>query len=52
MHGLAGENELDLEALRARLRTMSDDELNHFGRLHGTCAHRPLITVKSPAEYS
>ena len=32
MHNLAGESELDLEALRAMLRTMSDDELNHFGR--------------------
>jgi hypothetical protein len=32
MHDPAGESELDLEALRAMLRTMSDDELNHFGR--------------------
>ena len=32
MYDLAGENELDLEALRARLRRMSDSELLHFGR--------------------
>ena len=32
MYDLAGENELDLEALRARLRGMSDRELLSFGR--------------------
>ena len=32
MYDLAGENELDLEALRARLRRMSDRELLRFGR--------------------
>jgi len=32
MYGLAGENGLDLEALRARLQRMSDDALNRFGQ--------------------
>lgn len=32
MYDLAGENELDLEALRERLQRMSDSELLHFGR--------------------
>ena len=32
MYDLAGENELDLEALRTRLRLMSDDTLNRFGQ--------------------
>src|SRR5215831_11207992 len=32
MCDLAGENGLDLEALRTRLRCMSDDELNRFGQ--------------------
>ena len=32
MYDLAGENELDLEALRARLRRMSDKELLRFGK--------------------
>ena len=32
MYDLAGENGLDLEALRARLRRMSDDALNRFGQ--------------------
>jgi hypothetical protein len=32
MYDLAGENELDLGALRARLRRMSDGELLRFGR--------------------
>jgi hypothetical protein len=32
MYDLAGENELDLETLRARLRRMSDRELLSFGR--------------------
>jgi len=32
MYELAGENELDLEALRAKLRRMSDDALNRFGQ--------------------
>jgi hypothetical protein len=32
MYDLTGENELDLEALRARLRRMSDRELLLFGR--------------------
>jgi hypothetical protein len=32
MYDLAGEHELDLEALRARLRRMSDRELLRFGR--------------------
>ena len=32
MYDLAGENELDREALRARLRRMSDTELFRFGR--------------------
>jgi hypothetical protein len=32
MYDLAGENELDLEALRARLRRMSDRELLRFGK--------------------
>ena len=32
MYDLAGENELDLDALRARLRRMSDRELLWFGR--------------------
>ena len=32
MYDLAGENELDLEALRMRLRGMSDRELVRFGK--------------------
>jgi hypothetical protein len=32
MYDLAGENELNLEALRARLRRMSDRELLRFGK--------------------
>ena len=32
MYDLAGENELNLEALRGRLRRMSDMELLRFGR--------------------
>jgi len=32
MYDLAGENHLDMEALRARLRHMSDRELLRFGR--------------------
>jgi hypothetical protein len=32
MYDLAGENELDLEGLRARLRRMSDRELLRFGK--------------------
>ena len=32
MYDLAGENELDLEALRMRLRGMDDTELLRFGR--------------------
>ena len=32
MYDLAGENGLDLEALRARLRHMSDRELLRFGK--------------------
>ena len=32
MYDLAGENELDLEALRTRLRCMSERELLRFGR--------------------
>jgi len=32
MYDLAGENELDLQALRARLRHMSDRELLRFGK--------------------
>ena len=32
MYDLAGENELDLEALRARLRRMSEKELLRFGQ--------------------
>jgi hypothetical protein len=32
MYDLAGENGLDLEALRARLRRMSDRELLRFGK--------------------
>jgi hypothetical protein len=32
MYDLAGENELDLEALRARLQLMSERELLWFGR--------------------
>ena len=32
MYDLASENELDLEALRARLGRMSDDALNRFGQ--------------------
>ena len=32
MYDLAGENELDLEALRARLWRMNDDALNRFGQ--------------------
>ena len=32
MYDLAGENELDLEALRTKLRRMSDDALNSFGQ--------------------
>jgi hypothetical protein len=32
MYDLAGEHELDLEALRARLRRMSDRELLRFGK--------------------
>ena len=31
MYDLVGETQLDLEALRARLRGMSDDSLNRFG---------------------
>ena len=32
MYDLAGENGLDPEALRARLRRMSDQELLRFGK--------------------
>lgn len=32
MYDLVGGNELDLEALRVRLRRMSDDALNRFGQ--------------------
>jgi hypothetical protein len=32
MYDLAGENELDVEALRARLRRMTERELLRFGR--------------------
>jgi hypothetical protein len=32
MYDLTGENELDLEALRAKLRRMSDRDLLRFGR--------------------
>jgi hypothetical protein len=32
MYDLAGDNELELEALRARLQRMSDRELLRFGR--------------------
>jgi hypothetical protein len=32
MYDLAGENELDLEALRARLRRMNDRDLLRFGK--------------------
>ena len=32
MYDLAGENELDLEALRTRLRRMNDRELLRFGK--------------------
>jgi hypothetical protein len=32
MYDLAGEHELDLEALRARLQRMSDTELLRFGK--------------------
>jgi hypothetical protein len=32
MYDLAGENGFDLEALRARLRRMSDAALNRFGQ--------------------
>ena len=32
MYDLAGENELDLEALRTRLRRMSDKALLRFGK--------------------
>ena len=32
MYDLAGEHELDLEALRARLRHMNDRELLRFGK--------------------
>ena len=32
MYDFAGENELDLEALRARLRRMTDRELLRFGK--------------------
>ena len=32
MYDFAGENELDLEALRARLRRMSDRDLLRFGK--------------------
>ena len=32
MYDLAGEHELDLEALRERLRRMSDRELLRFGK--------------------
>ena len=32
MYDLAGENGLDLDALRARLQRMSEQELSRFGR--------------------
>ena len=32
MYDLVLDNKLDLEALRAKLRHMSDEALNHFGR--------------------
>ena len=38
MYDLAGENELDLETLRARLRRMSDRELIRFGRARYVCS--------------
>jgi hypothetical protein len=33
MYDLAGENDLDIEALRARLRRMSDEKLIHWGSI-------------------
>jgi len=52
MYDLAGEYGLDMEALRARLRRMSDDALNRFGRLHGICVPRKLTSAKNRARCS
>jgi hypothetical protein len=43
MYDLAGENGLDLEALRARLRRISERELLRFGRAaRYVCGKEPL----------
>jgi len=49
MYDLAGEKGLDLEAIRARLRRMSDDALVRLGRA-AVCARRPLASGKEPRQ--
>jgi hypothetical protein len=46
MYDLTGENELDLETVRARLRRMSDRELLRFAGLRARCARRLPTMVK------
>jgi hypothetical protein len=52
MYDLAGESELDLEALRARLRRMSDDALNRFGQAARYMCSPVANTVESRDEPS
>jgi hypothetical protein len=52
MYDVARENELDLEALRTRLRRMSDSELIASESPHATCARRRRTSAKSRAECS
>ena len=53
MYDLAGENELDLEALRTRLRRMDDRELLRFGKsVRYICVRRRLTSAKSRGECS
>jgi hypothetical protein len=52
MYDLAGENELDLEALRARLRRMSEKELLRFGQAARYMCPRWLTTVENRGEPS
>jgi hypothetical protein len=50
MYDLAGENGLDLEALRARLRRMSEQELRRFGRAARYMCSPPANLDKSPRQ--
>ena len=48
MYDLAGEHELDLEALRVRLRGMSDRELLRFGKSARYMCSREANLGKEP----